>query len=249
MSVTMSVIIFKKRKIMNDIKLTSDKIGKKEVKKLRQKLLKDFLHTFPLDSLQGMTLEQYTNLNKDDSFCYWLESRTYELGSIWGGSSYKFGIYEYRIKTNIHNTKFISDEKYAWYARYNKPTAQEAFNVVKNAIIKIATNASNGNFEVLDTITELGEGYRWKIAFLYSNNQLVPIYKKDMLVKLATHFGLAGAKAMPISKLQAFLMQQKGDKDIFDYYEELLTILKELDYVQTTEATNETEDNINKQYW
>lgn len=249
MSVTMSVIIFKKRKIMNDIKLTSDKIGKKEVKKLRQKLLKDFLHTFPLDSLQGMTLEQYTNLNKDDSFCYWLESRTYELGSIWGGSSYKFGIYEYRIKTNIHNTKFISDEKYAWYARYNKPTAQEAFNVVKNAIIKIATNASNGNFEVLDTITELGEGYRWKIAFLYSNNQLIPIYKKDMLVQLATHFGLAGAKAMPISKLQAFLMQQKGDKDIFDYYEELLTILKELDYVQTTEATNETEDNINKQYW
>ena len=234
---------------MNDIKLTSDKIGKEEVKKLRQKLLEDFLHTFPLNSLQGMTLEQYTNLNKDDSFCYWLESLTYELGSIWGGSSYKFGIYEYRIKTNIHNTKFISDEKYAWYARYNKPTAQEAFNVVKNAIIKIATNASKGNFEALDTITELGEGYRWKIAFLYSNNQLVPIYKKDMLVKLATQFGLVGAKAMPISKLQAFLMQQKGDKDIFDYYEELLTILKELDYVQTTEATNETEDNINKQYW
>lgn len=48
-----------------------------------------------------------------------------------------------------------------------------------------------------------------------------------MLVKLATQFGLVGAKAMPISKLQAFLMQQKGDKDIFDYYEDLLTILKD----------------------
>ena len=82
MPVTMSVIIFKKRKIMNDIKLTSDEIGKEEVKKLRQKLLEDFLHTFPLNTLQGMTLEQYTNLNKDNSFCYWLESRTYELGSI-----------------------------------------------------------------------------------------------------------------------------------------------------------------------
>ena len=79
MPVTMSVIIFKKRKIMNDIKLTSDEIGKEEVKKLRQKLLEDFLHTFPLNTLQGMTLEQYTNLNKDNSFCYWLESRTYEL--------------------------------------------------------------------------------------------------------------------------------------------------------------------------
>lgn len=32
MSVTMSVIIFKKRKIMNDIKLTSDKIGKNKLR-------------------------------------------------------------------------------------------------------------------------------------------------------------------------------------------------------------------------
>ena len=40
-------------------------------------------------------LDKYTNLNKDDSFCYWLESRTYELGSFWGGSSYKFLIYRY----------------------------------------------------------------------------------------------------------------------------------------------------------
>ena len=75
---------------MNDIKLTSDKIGKEEVKKLRQKLLEDFLHTFPLNSLQGMTLEQYTNLNKDDSFCYWLESLTYELGSIWSARGFLF---------------------------------------------------------------------------------------------------------------------------------------------------------------
>ena len=32
MPVTMSVIIFKKRKIMNDIKLTSDEIGKEELR-------------------------------------------------------------------------------------------------------------------------------------------------------------------------------------------------------------------------
>ena len=76
MPVTMSVIIFKKRKIMNDIKLTSDEIGKEEVKKLRQKLLEDFLHTFPVNTPQGTPLEQYTTLNKDKSLCYWLESRT-----------------------------------------------------------------------------------------------------------------------------------------------------------------------------
>ena len=234
---------------MNDIKLTSDKIGKEEVKKLRQKLLEDFLQTFPLNSLQGMTLEQYTNLNKEDSFCYCLEFHTYELGSIGGGASSKFGIYKYQNEPTAKANRITYDSKYAWYTKYNKATAQEAFEVVKNAIIKIATYANTGCYEAIDPISELGDALKWKIAFLYSNNQLVPIYKKDMLVKLATQFGLVGAKAMPISKLQAFLMQQKGDKDIFDYYEELLTILKESDYGQTTNTTNGTEDDIDKQYW
>ena len=234
---------------MNDIKLTSDKIGKEEVKKLRQKLLEDFLHTFPLNSLQGMTLEQYTNLNKEDSFCYCLEFHTYELGSIGGGASSKFGIYKYQNEPTAKANRITYDSKYAWYTKYNKATAQEAFEVVKNAIIKIATYANTGCYEAIDPISELGDALKWKIAFLYSNNQLVPIYKKDMLVKLTTQFGLVGAKAMPISKLQAFLMQQKGDKDIFDYYEDLLTILKESDYGQTTNTTNGTEDDIDKQYW
>lgn len=214
---------------MNNIKLTSEKIGKEEVKELRNKLLEDFLQAYPLQSLLDISLDQYTNLNKGDSFCYWLESRTYELGSIWGGSSSKFGIYKYQNKPTAKANRITYDTNYAWYTKYNKPTAQEAFKVVKNAIVKIATNASNGNFAAIDSITELGEAYRWKIAYLYSNNQLVPIYKKDMLVELASHFGILGAKAMPVSKLQAFLMQQKGSKDIFDYYEELLTILKDKD--------------------
>ena len=40
-----------------------------------------------------MTLEEYTNLDKDDAFIYWIESRLDKLGSIWGGSAFKFGIY------------------------------------------------------------------------------------------------------------------------------------------------------------
>lgn len=211
---------------MNDTKLTSDKIGIEAVNERRKELLTDFLAAFPIDALQDMTLEQYTNLKKEDSFCYWLESRTYELGSIWGGSSYKFGIYKYQNKPNIADPRITSNEQYAWYTKYGKTTAQEAFNVVKDAIVKIASNASNGNFEAIDSITEFGEAYKWKIAYLYSNNKLIPIYKKDMLIALAKHFGMLGTKTATISKLQAFLMEKKEDKDIFDFYEELLHILK-----------------------
>lgn len=58
-------------------------------------LKKLFIEKFPLDSLRTMPIETYTNLNRKDSFCYWLESETYRLGSIWGGSSLKFGIYQF----------------------------------------------------------------------------------------------------------------------------------------------------------
>lgn len=58
----------------------------------KYRLYQDFLEQFPLESLEYMTLEKYTNLNRDDSFCYWLESKTETLGSIWGGSAYKFNI-------------------------------------------------------------------------------------------------------------------------------------------------------------
>lgn len=64
----------------------------------RYKVYEDFQKEFPIETLSGLPLEQYTNLKRSDSFCYWVESKTYCLGSIWGGTSYKFGIYEYNKK-------------------------------------------------------------------------------------------------------------------------------------------------------
>ena len=50
----------------------------------KHKLLAEFLQEWPIARLQQMTLDEYSNLNKSDSFCYWLELKTQELGSIWG---------------------------------------------------------------------------------------------------------------------------------------------------------------------
>ncbi len=67
---------------------------KKQLQK-EAKLKEMFLERFPVESLRTMPIEKYTNLNRKDSFCYWLESETYRLGPIWGGSSLKFGIYQF----------------------------------------------------------------------------------------------------------------------------------------------------------
>lgn len=193
----------------------------------RRALYQQFQDTFPLERLADMPLEDYTNLNKENSFCYWLESRTSDLGSIWGGSSYKFGIYRYKNKPSATDNRILCDDQYAWYAKYGKATAQEAYKLVLEAVKEVATAARKHNLEAIDNIDTLGDTVKWKIAFLYSEENLIPVYNHGMLEKLAAHFGLENPKERKISELQHFLWEQKGDADLYDYYDSLLEIIRQ----------------------
>lgn len=176
-----------------------------------------FQERFPIEKLEEMTLEEYTNLDRSDSFCYWIESRTGSLGSFWGGSSFKFGIYRYKNRPS--DTRVVSDDKYAWYRLLKAETAQDAFYRIREIIVAIAYAARNGNFEKIDEIKELGNSYKWKIAFLYSDYRLIPIYKREYLVGAAEAMGIANAASMKTSAIQLRLMEMAGNQNIFDYYD------------------------------
>ena len=199
----------------------------------RRALHKQFLQQFPIERLGDMTLEEYTNLNREDSFCYWLEVKTQELGSIWGGSSYKFGIYRYDKRPD-NPSVIVSDEEYAWYKKYAALDRTEAFKVVLNAIVNIAESASKGNFENIEEDDTFGTVVKWKIAFLYANETLFPFYKRDMLETLASKFGHSNPSKAKIYELHRFLMTQKGNKDLYDFCDELVKI---------------EEQSNNKKYW
>ena len=55
---------------------------------------------------------------------------------------------------------------------------------------------------------------------------LLPIYKRDMLEKVASKLGYSDSAKAKIYELQHFLMSQKGGKDLFDFYDELLAIIE-----------------------
>ncbi|MDD6732477.1 MAG: AAA family ATPase [Bacteroidales bacterium] len=207
----------------------------------KRKLLNDFLAAFPLESLSEMSLDKYTNLNRFDSFCYWVESRTYELGSIWGGSSYKFGIYKYNEKPKGKLTGVMCDEAYAWYTK-NGNTAEEAYAWVRSEIVKIANHARNGEFEAIDNITTFGDVFKWKIAFLYSNEHLIPIYKRTMLEQVSARFGLDNPKDKSIAEMQRYLIEKKGPEDLFVFYDRLLQMLG-------NNGQNDVVQSSNKHYW
>lgn len=190
----------------------------------RRELYESFLKKFPLESIANMPLEEYTNLNKYDSFCYWVENKTKILGSIKGGSSFKFGIYEYVNRPE--SKKITTDDRYAWYSLLKKNTAQEAYKVIRETIVKIALLARRAEWNAINDITLFGTAYKWKIAFLYSNLSLIPIYKEDWLNIIATKKGMKDAQSATFAEKQEFLMGVKDVEDLFEYYDKLLKLCK-----------------------
>ncbi len=224
----------------------------------REILYRQFQETFPVEFLKTMPIERYTNLDKEDSFCYWIESKTYHLGSVWGGTSYKFGIYKYNNLPKEEDPRIQYDDTYAWYRKFKKDTAQEAYELVRSTIVQIAQYAQEGNFKAIDKITTLGESYKWKIAFLYSNEKLVPIYKHEKLTTIAILKGMHNAKSKKVSEIQQYLMQIKGDENLYKFSDELWILANKYDDEHSKKdgidsdsipAEDNKEETNDRQYW
>ncbi|AEC20748.1 hypothetical protein PT7_2208 [Pusillimonas sp. T7-7] len=142
-----------------------------------------FLARWPLENLNDMTLGQYSQAGNQDCFVYWLEALTESLGSIWGGSAFKFGIYSRKNKVEKATTADRSyGEDYAWYTKYGT-SAEEAFERVKEIILSIAKAARDEQLDQIDA-ADLGPAVKWKLAFLYQSREepsILPIYKTEWL--------------------------------------------------------------------
>ena len=147
-----------------------------------------FLQRWSIDKLKKMTLTEYNSLGNKDSFCSWLENLTEPLGSIWGGSSFKFGIFEFDPESenaNKDSAGVLRDDKYKWTPKYGE-SADAAFEKIKSIIVSIAEASSAGDYVAIDS-ADLGHATKWKIAFLYQdhdNPKLVALKKRSQRVKV-----------------------------------------------------------------
>ena len=174
----------------------------------------EFLRTWPLERVKGMSVEEYTNLNKKDSFCYWLEAITQDLGSIWGGSAFKFGIYKRKDTKREFEENALSDGEYAWLAKYGK-TKDEVFDKVKSIIVDIIEKSKARDFKAIEPI-DLGNATKWKIAHLYSDNHILNIFSKEKLKEIAKRLGVEFDKKISFYDLQDLVLKQKSPEE--DYF-------------------------------
>jgi 5-methylcytosine-specific restriction endonuclease McrBC GTP-binding regulatory subunit McrB len=185
----------------------------------RYQLWDRFLERFPLERLNAMTLEEYTRVGSKDTFCWWIESGLDELGSIWGGSAFKFGIYERKnTETTYKSKQYAGDSRYAWLAKYGR-TAAEAFSTVRSLVVEVAQASREGDLAAIDQV-DLGAAYKWKIAFHYQDRSTpssLNIFKKDVLGQFLQARGKTVPAGADYAQLYTQLMELRADRDLLEF--------------------------------
>lgn len=176
----------------------------------------EFLKVWPLDRLATMTLDEYTQAGSKDSFTYWIESRLDELGSIWGGSSFKFGVFSRKDTDDKKSgAKLSYSDTHGWYSSLGA-TAAEAFAQVRGHVVQVATLAARGDLDGIEAFDHLGEATKWKIAFHYQNREaavIADIFKK---APLAAFVGDTASRSMAVLQ-KAAVAQRPADLGILEF--------------------------------
>ncbi len=185
-------------------------------------LLNAFRKRWTLSKLEKISLEEYVDVNNKDTFCYWVETKTISLGSIKGYPSNKFGIYKRAESSKLPiSGDFSYDEQYVWRTKFGKDR-HEAFETVINLVIQTVHFAMQKNFRGIDTINDLNSMFKWKIAFLFSQKNLIPIFSKLPLKWCAKELNMPNFSNARISDIQKFLMKAKPRKfDCFQFAKNL----------------------------
>ena len=207
----------------------------------RLKLRDDFQQRWPFQAVENMTLEQYTGVKSKDTFTFWLESKTENLISIWGGSAYKFGIFK-RAQNDVEKelkSGQTGDTEYGWYEKYGE-TRNQAFQKIKSLILQIIKYAQNKEFENIDDI-DLGNAIKWKIAFLYAPDKtLLHIVSKEAFKYLAQKNNI---KSKNISQIQKELLKNKPN--YMDFYEYSSLLWNQ--YAKENKSTHDVINNSNNE--
>ena len=135
---------------------------------------------FPLESWPQLTFDDYS-LNTPDyrnSYSYFLEWGTPDLGSISGGSSHKHVIFK--------------RDYGEWSYPSGYGSVESAWEALKSGFIKMFDLARQGDWTSTSEIDILrgAKVVRLKSLFLYFPDEVLPVYSRDHLVYLAQKFDL-----------------------------------------------------------
>jgi hypothetical protein len=160
-----------------------------------------FIKKFPLHSLNKLTLDEYVVGHHDPSFCNLVESGTKAWANIQGATSFKFGIY-------FGKTKSDPVRKYRFTEKFGA-TEKDAFAGVKTALLDLVAlgGADTPDFAAIDA-NPLSQMFKAKILSLYFPDRFLAVCSSEHLEMLAGIMGFP--ENLPFSRYQNLLREAKG---------------------------------------
>ncbi|MFC7959653.1 AAA family ATPase [Rhodococcoides kroppenstedtii] len=140
----------------------------------------EFLERFPIAGWPNMTLDHYA-LGTDrrrESYSYWLEWGTADLGSISGGSAKKHVIFRRPNGEWAFPAEF-SDEVSTWQK-------------LREGFVELLAAAQDGDWAKIEQIDVLrgARTVRMKTLFLYFPDQILPVFSRSALAHFSEQLGL-----------------------------------------------------------
>jgi hypothetical protein len=161
-----------------------------------------FIRSFPLQSLGEMTIDEYVIGHGEPSFCYLVESGTKSWANIQGATSFKFGIYFGRTKSD-------PTRKYRFTAKFGT-SKEDAFSSVKAALLDlVALGAEDSpDFKGIDA-NPLSQLFKAKILSLYYPQRFLSMCSSEHLRMMAEF--LDYPKDLAFSQYQSLLLETKQE--------------------------------------
>lgn len=209
-----------------------------------QNLWDSFLKEWTIEKVKNMNLQQYSQAGDKTTFTYWLEQETKPIANILGGSSFKFGIYHRNAADERENGKGkIYEADYAWLDKYGSDK-ETAFQEVKKKILSTIQASQSGDMVAVDQI-EFSPVFKWKIAFLYQNQnkpEIISIFSKTMLDFLTED------KKMNYVESYQHLLRNKGEQSILSFSDQLVNEYLEANPKQSFLTPSEADEILSLKY-
>ncbi|MDP3393866.1 hypothetical protein [Sediminibacterium sp.] len=190
--------------------------------------LSEYLDQWTPERIKTMNINDYTDLSNHDSLCYSLEYGTKELGQIGGTALHKFELWAPKEEREFKDDRFAKDGAYIWAKKWGN-TSYEAFEKIRQIIVDIVTHSLNDEWEKVEQI-KFHSLAKWKIAFLYSNKKLFPVYSRRALQEIAKGLGKTFNKNDRILDIQLFIIEQKPSlEDMVEYAHRTFTLFAEIE--------------------
>ena len=134
---------------------------------------RQIIERFPRDQWPTLPLEKYAlgHEHSHDSYCWWIEFNTPNLGSMKGGAAGKLIIFKYKNKEGwFYNTKSYSSVEEAWQA-------------VRAGFVDAIARIEAGEWNAIEEIEALswGPALVTKTLHVYFPNEVLPVYSLQHL--------------------------------------------------------------------